>query len=246
EDPAYSGTKTDMTVVGSDLVLSDSTLWDDLGLIDSVGDIDFPGSIVSEGTYEFATTVNLGGVWPSRIYSVIQVEAFDIGLVWDSHTDLMDDWATIDGDVINDVDATLYIRTTEDNPAGSPTWTDWKRINAGEYLARGMQFKLFCTSGSINHNLRVKQLEVTVDMADRTESTGKLTSGAGAYAVTYSYPFYATPSVAITAVNLTTGDYWVISSEAATGFSITFKNAAGTAVSRDFYVVAKGYGRKVA
>lgn len=250
EDPGFSGTKTNMVVdtINGALVLADSTLWDDLPLIDSVGSIDFPGSIISSGSYDFANAIDLGGVWPSRIYSIIDLQAFDIGTVIDSRTDLIDDWSDIDGGTINDVNAELFVRTTEDDPLGSPTWTDWKRIHAGAYSFWGAQFQLRCTSDDPTHNLYIKQLEVTVDMEDRAESMGgaKLTSGAGSYAVVYPEAFFAAPSIQITAENLATGDFYQITSASKTGFTIVFKNSAGTAVSRDFYVLSKGYGRRTA
>lgn len=253
EHDTFAGTKEDMAVdmaiapVEPALVLSSGALFDTLGEIDLIGNWDYPGGIVEEGIYYFATTTDIGSVYPTRISSYIDVEAFDIGLIWDQRVQMMDDWADIDGSIVNDVNAELQVRTTYDNPSGSPTWTDWKRVRTGAYNGRGFQFRLVCTSGNENHNLWVRRLEVTLDMEDRVlQSSAPITSGAGAYSVTYADPFYATPSVMITASNMQTGDYFVISGESNTGFSITFKNSAGTNVSRNFSYIAKGYGRKVA
>jgi len=248
EDPTFAGTKTNMSIdtLNGALVLSDGTLWDDLPLIDDVGSIDFPGEISSSGTYDFENVTDLGGVWPTRIYSTINLEAYDVGTVIDSRTTLIDTWDDIDGDTVNDVNAELYVRTTEDDPSSSPTWTDWKRISAGEYTARGFQFQLICTTGDTRHNLFIKNLQVVLDMLDRDEYLGPFTSGAGTYSVSYGFPFYAAPSIAITAVNMNSGDYYSISNVTTDGFDILFKNSGSTAVSRNFYVLAKGYGRKVA
>lgn len=249
EDPSFAGTKTSMIIdtINGALVLADSTLFDDLPLIDSVGSIDFPGNIVSGGTYNFQNTIDLGGVWPSNIYSTIDLQAFDIGTVIDSRVDLIDDWQDIDGSSIDDVDAQLYVRTTEDDPAGTPAWTDWKLIRAGSYNARGFQFQLRCTSGSKDHNLFIKHLQVTIDMDDRAESFGPIASGTGtSYRVNYQFNFYATPAISITGESLNSGDYYQITSADKTGFNIVFKNSSGTTVSRTFYAIAKGYGRQVA
>jgi hypothetical protein len=40
-----------------------------------------------------------------------------------------------------------------------------------------------------------------------------------------------------------TGDYFEVTSISGTGFTVTFKNSAGTAVSRNFNWSAVGYGR---
>jgi hypothetical protein len=45
---------------------------------------------------------------------------------------------------------------------------------------------------------------------------------------------------------LSTGDYYEITSASRTGFTVTFRNSAGTAVSRQFQYVANGYGTQQA
>lgn len=249
EDPAFTGTKTNMRIdaIESALVLTSGTLVDDYPLIDDVGDWEYQGDVAASGTYEFAGTTDLGAVYPTRISSEIDLEAFDVGNLIDSHTDPIDSWEDIDGAAVNDVNAQLYVRTTEDDPNATPTWTDWKLIRAGEYNARAFQFKLICTSGNPDHNFYIRTLEVVLDMADRVINVGPYSSGTGAsYRVTYGNPFYAAPVIGITAPALASGDYMTITNEDETGFDIVFKNSGGTIVNRSFYVLAKGYGRQVA
>lgn len=249
EDPGFTGVKTGMIVdsVNHALCLASTELVDDYILVDSIGDWDFPGLIVAAGQYDFSTTIDLSGVWPTNITSLVQLQAYNLGNVWDARLSPMDGWDDIDGGAITDVDATLYVRTTNDNPAGTPTWTDWKRIHAGSYAARAFQFRLICTSGSPDHNLRIKQLQVTLDLDDRVVEQSGLVSGVGTtYRVNYAEPFYAEPAVSITANALSSGDYFTISNSSATGFDVVFKNAGGSTVSRTFNFIAKGYGRKVA
>jgi hypothetical protein len=80
-----------------------------------------------------------------------------------------------------------------------------------------------------------------VDMPDRIESDEDIISGASPYTVTYALPFMVPPSVGITAQNMATGDYYIITDKDEAGFTITFYNAAGTIVSRTFDYQAKGY-----
>ena len=84
-----------------------------------------------------------------------------------------------------------------------------------------------------------------LDMGIHVESGEDVVSGAGAKAVTFATPFQATPAIGIGAQDLATGDYYEISAKSRTGFTITFKNSGGTAVSRTFDYVAKGYGKEV-
>jgi hypothetical protein len=97
------------------------------------------------------------------------------------------------------------------------------------------------TSNYVTHNIAVTGLSVTVDMPDRTEAGEDIASGAGAYAVTYVLPFMVPPALGITAQDMATGDYYSITGKTAAGFSITFRNAAGTAISRTFDYFARGY-----
>jgi predicted phage tail protein len=245
ESPTFSGTKYYMDIIDSKLALSGGTLIDDVPDIDLLGNIDFPGPVASYGTYDFATTVDLGGVWPFRMRSTMDVEAFDVGNLVDQRLEV-DDWEDVDGTAISDVNATLYVRTTEDDPSGSPTWSDWKFMSAASYVARGIQWQVRATSETDTHSLFIHTLEVVVDMADRTAHAGPIASGTGTtYRVDYVDYFYATPAVGITGMNMSTGDYYTITNSDYRGFDIVFKNAAGTTVSRDFSWIAKGYGRKV-
>jgi hypothetical protein len=134
----------------------------------------------------------------------------------------------------DDVNATLYIRTTEDDPSGSPEWSEWRQFLVGDYTARAFEFQLRLTSGTNTHNMLVTGLSATVDMPDRVDSERNLTSGAGTYSVTFPSAFKETPTIVITPKNLATGDYYAVSNESETGFDLVFRNAAAAAVSRNF------------
>jgi len=251
EHPDFPGTKENMINFEFEsedsLVLSASGLIDDVLSIDDLGFIEFAGDVYGEGTYYFENTIDLGGVWPTRIRSTILMEAFDIGNLIDSRTDFMDTWESIDGDEITDVNAAIYLRTTEDDTSDEPEWTVWKLVNTGEYAARGFQFKLVATTISPVHNLFIRELGVELDLLDRVEHFGPLTSsGGGVYTVTYNHPFYAVPAISITANDMDSGDYYTITNANADGFDIVFKNAAAANVVRSFSVLAKGYGRNIA
>ena len=89
-------------------------------------------------------------------------------------------------------------------------------------------------------------LSVTVDMPDRVAYDNDIISGAGAKVVSFTPAFKASPAVAITAQNLSQGDYFTITSKSSTGFTITFYDSGANAVSRTFDWVARGYGELAA
>lgn len=248
ESPTFAGTKTNCYVYESlgGLALFDGTLIDDLGLIDEVGNFDFPSEIPTNGEYLFFNDLDLGAVYTSHLSIYLDVEALDIGSFIDVRTQPIDEWSDIDGLAVDDVDARVYFRTTLDDPSGSPTWTVWRPFYVSDYAFRAIEFKLVMSSQSIDHNVIVKTLEVTIDMQDRVIQERNLTSGASVYSVVYAEDFRETPSVSVTAQNLGTGDFYLITNSTESGFDIEFKNAGGTTVSRVFDYIAKGYGRKIA
>ena len=121
-------------------------------------------------------------------------------------------------------------------------WTDYRRFFVGDYKARAFRFKIVLTAQTGDSSPTVSDLSVSVDMPDRVTAGNDLASGAGAYSVTFSPAFKVTPAIGISAQNLQQGDFYEITSKSASGFTITFKNSGGTAVSRTFDYVAKGYG----
>lgn len=246
-DPALNGIK----LIGKGLIddqgmIDASGLWDTqpavdtLGPIDTVvgsggwGLIDSLGGVAESGTYTFAGSLDLGTVEKSRLTAAIDAVSFDTGDMVDFRYDYIDSWESIDGTRINDTAVSLYVRTTNDNPAGSPVWSEWQRFSMGDYEARAFQWKLVLESASATHNVVVTGLSVSVDMPDRREYARDIISAAGAHAVTFGKPFRIVPAIGITAQNMNQGDYFTVTGKIPTGFTVNFFTSAGTPVSRKF------------
>jgi hypothetical protein len=254
EDPSFAGAKTECFVNDSGLLVLDTAAdFDDIsGLFDDAdGDFDGGGGTVStEGEYLFANAVNLGAIYTSRVTAVLETQRVDYVDTFDSAKGLFDDREGLfdgDADEQGDVNVALYVRRTNDDPTGSPTWTDWREFVVGDYKGWGLEFKAVLTSNDANASPGVQNLRVTVDMPERSLSNGDIASGtaAGGYVVTFSNAFKVTPAIAITAQNLTSGDYYEIVLKSASGFTIRFKNSGGTVVDRTFDWVARGYGELI-
>ncbi len=244
EEPTFDGVKTDCFVTasfGGGLIMSPAGLVDDIPDIDEVVLWDFYGGAVPEAYYDFNDVVDLGEKFTSRVTAAIECSAIDITETIDERIDDVDDWVDLDGDFIDQVNAELQVSTSDDGV----TYSDWKRFFVGEYAARYFKFRLYMTSENPAYNILISSLSVTVDMPDRTVNLSMLVSGAGVYNVVYTEAFNDTPAIGITAHNLNTGDYPVITNNTRTGFDIRFKNAAAADVSRTFDVLAKGYGRQL-
>ena len=58
----------------------------------------------------------------------------------DERTTPIDDWPDIDGTEGAACDAAIWAQTTDDDPAGTPVWGPWQRIELGRGdLPRGRQ-----------------------------------------------------------------------------------------------------------
>lgn len=240
ESPSFAGTRTNAVVIDNMMRIALDKTVDDFVLVDDIGDWDGEGSVVPSGTYLFGQALDLGSVQTSRLVSDIEALGVDSLNTVDSWVEV-DSQASFDGALISDVGIDLFARTTNDNPAITPTWSAWQPFFVGDWTARAFQFKAELFSQNINYNINVSKLAVIVDMPDRDEYGEDITSGTSAYTVTYATPFKITPALGITAQNMGTGDYYTITNKTRFGFDINFYNASAVQVNRTFDYHAKGY-----
>jgi predicted phage tail protein len=257
DTPPFQGAKTD--VFYSDdldaLTLDATGLFDDIPDFDSIATLDFYGTMEALGIYEFANTLDLGATFALDLKRYFVTRGYFPSDLVDSRTANVDDWADWDGGVIDQVNAKLYLRRTPDNPSSSPTWSAWQEFVNGTFLGRGFQFKAELISNNPAQGILVDELGYEATFQRRSEqSVGAVTSGAGTKAVTFDKAFFtgtallgglssSLPSIGIVAQNLATGDYYNVTNVSNTGFDVTFRNSAGTAVSRNFLWTAVGFGK---
>lgn len=256
ETPPFNGNYTDMFYVASlpeaggasgiiistgldvDSMATDGD-WDALASIDSVG------GVLSLGEYEFGSTYSFPGIFDANLRRRLVTFPYMPGELWDDKTDPIDSWDYVDGLTGDRVNAATYVRTTQDDPSGTPTWGNWREFSNAIVRGRGFQFKTKATSTDPMENIIIEELGVEMELQQRTEQSATLTSGAGTYTVTFANAFFEAPSVGVTGFNMGTGDYFTIASVTRTGFQVTFRNSAGSAVSRQFTYTAIGYGRQI-
>jgi len=249
ESPGFTGTKTECSVTEDGyLILDTANDFDDVtGLFDDAdGDFDGgSGNVSTIGTYEFADIFDLSQVYTSRVTANVTNVRLDYINLFEDATGNFDERAGLfDGDpnTYGDTNVTLYVSTTDDNPSGTPTWSEFRPFFVGDYKARAFKFKAVLSSSSGESSPELRSLSVSVDMPDRVTSGDNLSTSASAYAVTFNKAFKQTPAIAITAENMAQGDYYEVTSKSASGFTITFKDSGGSSVARTFDYVAKGYG----
>lgn len=119
---------------------------------------------ILSGTYDFAQGIDLGTVSRVRITKRTAVVNFNINDNIDSRMDNMDSWEDFDGSLQAGADARVFVRHTDDDPAGSPVaWSAWERLDSAEFEARAFQFSIELTADSENYNILINELGVDID-----------------------------------------------------------------------------------
>lgn len=130
DSPTFAGTKTGCSVTGGQLRITTTT------------------SPPSTATYQFTTHIDTGAVRRVRSRVDVNVNRFDAaaGLfdsipgLFDSIPGLFDDFTG--GTQFADTDVLTYISITQQDPAGTPTWSDWQLFKAGDFYGRAFRFKI--------------------------------------------------------------------------------------------------------
>ena len=243
EDPAFAGTMVNVATLSGKLQLDGADTrvdWPQMSpiLVLALGD---GAGLAASGTYTFANTVDLGAAYTSRVTARVKSSNTDFG-------NLVTFWpAMTNVERVSSVDdagasAGLEVRTTTDDPAGSPTWTAWRPFVVGDYRARAFQFRAQLTTNVNSVSPLIEECQVTIDMPDRTASGTGTTSAAAAVTVAFAPAFKAKPELGLTVTDMASGDYVEITNQSATGFDISVRSSGGSRVVRNFDYLARGYG----
>lgn len=250
QDNTFPGTKVLTAVADNKLILTGLTNWDDLtGNWDDIsGNWDDTSGKSLVGTYDFDSTSDLGAVYKVKLKRAVQANLYQAGRNWDDITDNWDDVQGLwDGDSPINLGINVAFRTTRDNPAGSPTWSDWQLLTVNEVTARAFQFKCELFLASQEEGIEIEQLRSLIYLKQRLEQGVNTSSASGVKTINFEYAFYETPtSVAVTILNPSTGDYATVSNITATSFNVRVQNTAGTDVVRNIQYVVQGIGQKLA
>lgn len=237
------------------LTLDGTSYIDDVLDIDALGTFDVFGDVRASGTYNFADTLDLGAVFSLDLSRYFVTRGYFPSDLIDSRTNTVDDWSDWDGAVVDKVTARLLLRTTNDNPSGTPTWSNYQEFVNGTFKARAFQFQAQLLSNAVDQNIEVDELGYQASFQRRTEqSNTAIASGAAPKAITFTSNFWTgtaslggvnayLPSIGITAQNMASGDYFELTSISGSGFTVTFKNSTGTAIDRNFNWTAVGFGK---
>jgi hypothetical protein len=245
EHPNFEGTLSNVVITDNTIQLDSSELFDSAsGNFDDETTRFFDSGVAnsdfySSGNYLFTDVIDIGAKHTARITASLTQTSDNPDDLFDNRTGLFDSASSnFDGDTPANCDAHLEISTSDDNS----TYTNFQNFVIGNYTARFFKFRVVLTSRDNSSTPVVSEVTVTIDMPDRIFSGNDIVSGAGTKTVTFTNPYKSVNyAVGITGENMATGDFFVVENKTINGFNVTFKNSGGTAVSRTFDFIAKGF-----
>ena len=175
EDPSFSGTKDNVVLQDGQIRLGNVEFFDSLsGNIDSLpGQWDALGVsyTVTDGTYYFANIIDRTSPEQGFVTVDMLLSRFDTtGGLWDDLFGQIDflpgPWDDLTGGAdFNDTNVTAYVSTTNDDPAGSPTWSEWRKIRAANVYGRALRFKVELHSDAPGISPAISELSATGNYA---------------------------------------------------------------------------------
>jgi predicted phage tail protein len=248
----FSGTKTNCTYdAGETALLLAPSVYVSPGYWETIY---CAGDCAAE--YQFKDTFDLGDVYDFRIRRYIVSRPVVFSTLFDAVSGNFDDQlGFFDGTVADQINVATYVRTTPDDPAGSPTWGLWTEFTSGMIRGRGVQVKAIFTTETELIGVAIEELGAALELTRRvTTSTSTLTSSSSAVtsitfpnafykAVTVGDPYYnLLPSIGVTALSIGANTHAEITNLTRTGFNVEFLQGGSRQVV-NFTYNAVGYGR---
>lgn len=150
ESPTFPGTKSGCSVTSSQLRITNTSV------------------APSTATYTFTGYIDTGAVRRVRSRVDINVNRFDstAGLfdnitgLFDSIPGLFDDFTG--GTQFADTDVLTYISITQQDPAGTPTWSPYQLFKAGDFYGRAFRFQVVLNSQTVGVSPSISGLTARV------------------------------------------------------------------------------------
>lgn len=162
-DPTFTGAQSNTVVTSSTLRLVSLGLLDAVASFDAIADLDGLGGIAPSGTSTATAALNFGSARHVRLTPTLRATVVNTLDQWDSRAGNIDQWADVDGAVGGEADAWVEYRFTTTDPAGSPVYTAWARLDGAEVRAWGVQFRCQLRSFDPAFNIHVDQFRVSAD-----------------------------------------------------------------------------------
>ncbi len=163
EHATFPGAKTDTVVSAGTLRLDSGGLVSGVALFSAIPRLAALGGVKPTGSYVFSGGMDLTTVRGVRLTGKLRATAVDVLTTIASRPDPVSTWSSFVGAVGGEADAWIEMRETPDDPAGTPTWSAWRRLDAMEARNRGFQFRAQLRSYDPAVNVHVTELSVAAE-----------------------------------------------------------------------------------
>lgn len=165
EAPTFPGAMSNVILDGIQLKIGGAGLWDDIPDFDAEVDVDaFGGTAeITSGEYLFSVGFDFLTVSRVRLTTRVLSSIFAVNDTIDSWLENIDTRADFDGSDTADCDCVIYVAQTDDDPAGSPVWGSWERLDSMEVNCRACKFKAVLTSYNSDFNIALTELGIDAE-----------------------------------------------------------------------------------
>ncbi len=164
EHPTFLGTKIQCYVTDDGMLANEGLdFFDNIESLDDISDVDSWGGVAYSGQYEFATIMDLGSVKRVRLTTHILANIVNVNDRIDERAEMIDSWASFDGDNAAEGDVRITVLTRNDDPSTPGVWQSHGWIDQGEYQARAFRFIVTIDSYDLAYNVFISELSVKAE-----------------------------------------------------------------------------------
>lgn len=164
ESPTWSGDLDNLVVDdGGDLKLVGSGMFDDIPDFDEIASLDGYGGVVASGVYAHAAGHDFGAKSRRVISASVTLQTVNVIDLFDQRSGTVDGWVSFDGETGGEGDAVTWYRTTDDDPSGSPSWSEWQRLDRAEVYCRAVEYRTKITVSDSSYNVLIGDLRVRAE-----------------------------------------------------------------------------------
>ena len=169
EETAFSGTKNKVEAIDNILKIVSENEIDSISDFDNIVRFDALGGIYNTSSagystnkpqYDFVNTMDLGSVKTVRLRSFIKTISESIIDLIDSRPGNVDSYTDWDDTEFDKTSIRIQVRSTNDDPSGSPSYGEYSDFYAEERSARAHQFRIFPETTDSEYNIKVQNLQV--------------------------------------------------------------------------------------
>jgi len=233
ESTQFTGTKSQVEVSTGTLMLS----------------TDGSGNYYSTGNYTWAGTMNFGGTFACRLTRVSSGTISNTASNWDSFPLNIDEYNTI---LIDDmagattVDVRHFYGTTTESASTGP-WGSYNPLQVTETVARQVRFQTTIQTSQVTETPNIQELSATAWMKRRVESNHNVSVSSSGGSITFTSPFYSTPTIQVFPFNGSAANYVTATTSqmSRTGFEVSYFTSSGGQTAGKISWAAYGIGKEV-